>query len=267
MKKVLLFMAACLLCAGTVRAQDADTDTAQVADTDTAQAADADTAQAAEEEKFWSVDTSVSVFSDYMWRGFRLYDGPSIQPSLTVSADTGYGVLSGNGWMHISGDSDKQAERFTEFDGTLKYEYQIGPVVLGAGHIWYTYSDFGDGTEIPDSAEFFGSVAVDVLLAPTLTVYHDYEEFHNQFYELGFSHEFAEIFGEGTSVTPYASFGWASHAEKAYDKGGLEEVTIGTSLAMPFGPLSFEPSVNYTFGIDKLTQNQFWAGLTLAYSF
>lgn len=249
MRKILLAVVACLLFAQRGFAQDEATVTAT----------------AEEDKKPWSVDTSVGLYSSYMWRGFRLYDGLSIQPSVTGSVDTGYGTLSANGWMHLTGDSHKRSERFTEFDGTLKYENQFGPVTIGAGHIWYVYSDYGDGTENPNSEEFFGTVAVDVPLTPTLTVYEDYDLTDSQFYELAVSHEFA-VFGDETAITPYASFGFASNGG-GYKKEGLEEVTIGASTSLPFGPLSFDPTVNYTFAVDEYAVNQLWAGLVLSYSF
>ena len=222
-------------------------------------------AAAEEEECPLSVDLSMSLFTSYMWRGLKLYDGASIQPNLDIAYDTGSGILRANGWMHITGDSDNTEERFTEFDGTLMYEYQVGPVTLAAGHLWYTYPGYLDS--IPSTNEIFGSIAVDLPLTPTLSVFHDYREVDNQYYELGLSHEFAELWGPDTALTPYAGFGFASHAEKAYDSGGLEQVTIGVSVSVPMGPFALEPSVNYSFKADEETANQLWGGAGISYSF
>lgn len=224
-------------------------------------------AAADEEQKSLAVDTSLSLYNTYMFRGLRIYDGSTIQPSITASYDTGFGTVSGNLWMHITGDSDaSSAERFTELDETIKFEKEVGPFVLAVGNVWYTYSDYGDGTDIADSAEVFGSVVYDAFLSPTLSYYHDWREYDSDYIELGLSHEFSELDSSETTLVPFASFGFGANSEKVYEDNGLEQITTGFLLNMSVGDVGVSPNVNYSFKIDDYTVNQLWFGLTANYS-
>ena len=225
------------------------------------------------ESKPWSVNAATAVFSDYMFRGFNLYDGTSIQPSVGAKYDTGMGTVGGSLWMHLSGEGDRQEEKFTELDETLTYSVAFGPATVQVGNVWYTYPD--DTDAIKDSAEVFGVLSVDdsefnsvFTLTPTLSVYHDYREYDAQYYELGISHPLTpKWLGEGFNVTPFAAFGFASNAEKVYNDNGLVQITWGLSSTVPLGIFSLTPSVNYTHKIDDATVNELWFGTTLAVSF
>ena len=221
----------------------------------------------AEETKAWSVDTSAAFYSEYMFRGFKLSDHTSIQPSITGNYETDLGTFSGNLWMHIPAESGSADTKFTELDETIKYSYAFDDVTVAAGHVWYTYPDSDD--DIASTAEFFASLAVNSpLLNPVLSVYHDYQEFDTQYYELGLSHNFEECFeGSAATVAPFVAFGFGSNTEKVYADNGLEQVTFGASMSIPLGSLSFIPSVNYTAQVDDNTVNQFWFGSSLNYSF
>jgi hypothetical protein len=218
----------------------------------------------AEDEKAWSVDTSVGLFSDYMWRGFNLFNGASIQPSVGVNYDTGYGVVTGSGWMHISADQESGVERFTETDYTLKYSIDVDKFSLSAGNIWYRYMS----GNVVQTEELFASVAYDCeMLNPVFTAYRDTGAFENWYYEATISHEFGGILGSEATLTPYSTFGFASNAEKVYADSGLAQVTVGAALAMDVGPLTVAPNANYTFESDDNTVNNFWVGTNFSYSF
>ena len=224
-----------------------------------------------EPKKPWSVDLSTAFNSDYMFRGFNLYDGISIQPSVTANFDTGFGTISGNLWMHLSGEGDKQAQKFTEIDESITYSLELEPVTLKTGILWYTYPDGDD--DIKDTSEVFASVGLDdskwlpFALNPIFSVYEDYRVFDAWYYELGFSHTFeCDCLGKGFSTVPYVTFGFASSAESEYADNGLEHVTIGTSFPLTTGDISVTPTLNYTFKVDDATVNEFWIGTTFGYS-
>ena len=237
-------------------------------------AEEATTEATTEATKPWSVDLTTSFFSDYMWRGFNLYDGASIQPSFTGTYDTGYGEISGNLWLHLSAEGDRQAEKFFEMDETISYAYDFDPLKVTIGHVWYTYPDSDD--QIVDSAEVFASLAFDdsklnefFSLAPKLTVYQDYRVTDSQYYGLGFSHAFeSAALGEGFNITPYVELGFASNAEKVYsDSGGLVQVSYSVSSTLNLGDIEVIPCLNYTSKVDDATTNEFWFGAGLNYSF
>ena len=217
-------------------------------------------------EQPWGVETSVDVFSDYMFRGLNLYPGSSIQPQVTGSYTTEFGTLSGNVWAHLSaeGGDAEGVDAFTEIDGTLSYTYDAEAFSFSVGHIWYTFPD--DDDDIDDTAEVFGSLTLNTLLSPTLTVYHDYDEFDTQYYELGLSHTFEAIAGEA-SLTPEVEFGFGTDTEKVYADNGFIQSTVGLSLDVPVGDLSVTPNVHYTFEADDNAVNEFWFGTALGYSF
>lgn len=213
-----------------------------------------------------TLDSSISFFNQYMFRGQPLYSGASIEPSLTANYDTGYGTVSANLWMHITGDSNRQAERFTELDETIKYQNEVGPVTLSVGNAWYTYSDFGDGSDIEDSAEVFVSALFDAPLSPVLSYYRDWRSLDSNYYELGLSHEFGGLDDKESTLVPFVAFGFASNSEKVYARDGLEQVTAGVSLNTSVGDVSVVPNINYSFKVDDNTVNQFWFGMTFGYS-
>jgi len=225
----------------------------------------------AEDQSAVALDMSVGVFSDYMFRGFNLYDGTSIQPSTTLSWNTGYGTVSGNLWMHLSGEGDRQVEKFTELDETIAYQTTWDTLTVKVGNAWYSYPDSSD--DIDGTAEVFATVVVDdsswnplLSVTPTLSVYHDWDEFDAQYYELGLSHPFSvPELGEGFAFTPFVAFGFASSAEGVYSEDGLVQVTCGTSFAATLGDVSVGPTLNYTFEADDSVVNEFWAGVTFGY--
>lgn len=223
--------------------------------------------QAYAESDLLSVGASVDVASDYMFRGFNLYDGISVQPAVDLGFDFGdLGSLNLSTWGHLSAEGGQSAsEKFTEVDYTLSYSYSMDMVALSVGHAFYTYPRSSD--DIEDTAEVFGSVGLDVPLAPTLTVFHDYEEFDTEYYELSFSHEVTtDALGEGFNATPYVAFGFATNSEKVYADDGLVQVTTGLSFATTVGDFDVVPSLNYTFESDDALDNEFWAGISFAYA-
>lgn len=122
------------------------------------------TSAVAEEETAFSLDAEVAFLSDYMFRGINLYDGTSIQPSVTAGYDLGSaGAFSANVWNHSPAESDNKSEKFNEVDYTLAYSLPIDIVTLSGGLIWYTYSH--DNVGNLDTEEFFVSAAVDTVLS------------------------------------------------------------------------------------------------------
>jgi hypothetical protein len=214
------------------------------------------------------VDLAAGFFTDYMFRGFTMYDGAVVQPSIKASYDLKeLGSVSASAWSSIVAESNRKANSFTEVDYTLSWTKQFGDISVSLGHIWYTYP-YDKADVFPATEEFFGSVAYNTLLTPTLTVYHDYDAFDAQYYELGLSHRIeSAALGEGFNVTPFAALGFASNAEKVYHDDGLVQVTTGVSSELHLGDIVVTPSLNYTFESDQNLVNNFWSGVNFAYSF
>lgn len=226
----------------------------------------------AEEALGFSADATAGVFTNYMFRGQNLYNSVSIQPNLNLSYNFGeYGKISGGGWMHIpaAGDIDHEPN-FTELDPTISYEVNIGLATLSLGHVWYTYLD--NRPRVPTTGEWFQGISLDTFLEPSFTIYEDHQAYEEVYYELTFKEPlgesvFGDCLGKGFNMTPYVTFGWATNAEKYFQRDGLEYITIGTSFEIPFGVLNVVPSLNYTFQGDPTTVDRFWAGVNFNVTF
>jgi len=141
-------------------------------------------ALATEEEKPFA-DLTVGAYSQYIWRGFALSkDSIVIQPSMTV----GYKGFSMNLWGNLDSDpfdADPTVDNksnWTETDLTLAYDWEMGPVGLSAGYIYYGLDAANDTQEV------FLSASYDTFLSPTLSVYKDIANLSGWYVTLGVSH-------------------------------------------------------------------------------
>lgn len=220
------------------------------------------------EDKELSIDIGTTVTSDYMFRGFNLYEGTSIQPSVALGYDLGsFGSIGTGVWSHITAEHPSDETTFTEIDYDLNWSKEFGDISVVLGHLWYTYPHDRAGI-FPTTNEFYTSISYDTFLSPVFSVYYDYDAFDTQFYELGFSHEVtSESLGEGFNVTPYVSFGFATDSEKVYADDGLVVIASGLSSNLSLGDISVVPGVHYSFKVDDNTIDRFWFDLNLGYSF
>ena len=86
----------------------------------------------AEEEEKPAADLTVSVLSQYIWRGFALSDdGVVIQPSMTI----GYKGFAFNLWGNLDTDPAGDLDNWNETDMTLSYDWVAGPMGFSAGYI------------------------------------------------------------------------------------------------------------------------------------
>jgi hypothetical protein len=137
------------------------------------------------EEDRPSADLSVSVLSDYIWRGQELSrDSIVVQPSMTI----GYKGFSANLWGNLDTDpyaaAGNNPSNWNETDLTLTYGRSLGPVNARVGYIYYSL----DGVD--DSQEVFLGLGIDTLLSPSLTVYKEIDSYMHWYILLGISHSF-----------------------------------------------------------------------------
>jgi len=142
-------------------------------------AAELDKATVDEDRPELSAD--VAFLSQYIWRGYGLSkDSLVIEPSITA-AFKGFAL---NLWGNLDTNYDDTGSKWNETDMTFSYGHSFGIVGLEAGYIYYAL----DGVD--DSKEFYLSAGVDVLLAPTLTVYREIASYQGWYINLGLSHSF-----------------------------------------------------------------------------
>jgi len=154
-------------------------------------AAPATPATPAVEEEKPTVDFTVAALSAYIWRGQQqTKDSLVLQPSATV----GYMGFTANLWGNLdtkpySTTSASYASTWTETDLTLAYSKAFGTVTAGAGYIYYGLNAPYPGAPDPlDTSELFATLAGNVLLTPTLTIYKDIDHYHEWYFLLGVSH-------------------------------------------------------------------------------
>ena len=207
-----------------------------------------------------SADFSVSALSAYIWRGFELSrDSIVIQPSTTVS----YRGFSANLWGNLDTEPyiGDDSSNWTETDWTLSYGRQFGPVGAELGYIYYAL----DGVD--DSQEVFLSLGLDTLLAPTLTVYKEFDHYPSWYILFGISHAFEITDTVSLELSGSASY-LASDDKDAYPEinGGeatddefsdFHDGTIAASLPISVSEyVTVTPSIAYTFALTGDASDQ-----------
>ena len=240
----------------------------------------------AEEEKP-TASADVGVFSKYIWRGYELSDDSLVvQPSVTVA----YQGFSVNVWANADtafDDRDPTTDdksQLTETDLTLGYDHSFGSVGVGVGYIYYGL----DG--IDDSEELYLSVGLDVLLAPTLTIYREISHLPGWYLNLGISYSFE--LPKDISLDLSGSIGYYYSDDDAFVEiddrlnattnkyQALHDGMLSAGLTIPLGKyMSITPSVSYTFPLSDdadnlLTSSSFsndsdflYGGVTLSIAF
>ena len=216
------------------------------------------------EEEGPSGGADVALLSQYVWRGYALSDSSLvIQPSISV----GYKGFGLNLWGNLDTDYYDTGKDFNEIDLTLSYDKSFGMMGLGLGYIYY-------GLEGEDSQELYASLGLDTFLAPTLTVYRDYDTFGSWYILLGISHSFGLT--EEVSLDLGGSVSYYSYDDSDYSE--LHDGLISASIAIPIGKYcGLTPSLAYIFPLsskaeDELTDmdgddSHFVGGITFSIAF
>ena len=110
-------------------------------------------------------------------------DSLVIQPSLTV----GYRGFEATLWGNLD-TNDKYTKtdkaNWNETDLTLSYTYDLGPVKVSGGYIYYALEG------VDDSQELFLKIAGNFLLSPTLAIYREIANYPGWYLNLGIGHSF-----------------------------------------------------------------------------
>jgi len=237
-----------------------------------------------------TASADVALLSQYIWRGYGLSrDSLVIQPSVTA----GYKGFSLNLWGNLDtsfqGGKDYQGSykddsKWNETDMTFSYGHSFGIVGLEGGFIYYALDNADDWKE------FYFSLGVDTLLAPTVTVYREISKNQGWYVNLGISHSF-ELPREITlDLSGYVSY-WASDNDNMVERNsdmsttgerfsGLHDGLVSVGLNIPFWKyFTVTPSIAYAFPLshqaDNLLQygslderaNHVFGGVTLSVAF
>jgi hypothetical protein len=207
----------------------------------------------AEEAEKPTAGVDLGVFSQYIWRGEALSKNSLvIQPSVTL----GYKGVSLNVWGNLDTDSKPwNGAKYNETDITLSYAKTIGITKLTGGYIYYALDETPTAR---DTQEIFGSVGLNVLLSPTLTVYRDISAFPGWYINLGVSHSI-EIVDKitfdlaGSAGYYYSDSNSLVEAKNPNSKyRALHNGLLSAGFTIPFGEyFSVKPMIAYSFALSN----------------
>lgn len=117
-----------------------------------------------------SAGASVSVMSQYVWRGIAFSNGLVLQPSV----DFNMGNLNVNMWSNIDMDpmGTEQSSYYNETDLTIGYALPVEALDMAVGYIYYSLGD----PEL-DTHEVYLTVGKELgPVTPYLNIYYDVDE-------------------------------------------------------------------------------------------
>ena len=207
------------------------------------------TAQPALAEDTPTADLSVGISNAYVWRGLELNDDSIvIQPSMTL----GYKGFSANLWANLDTDvTSSGTKKWNETDLTLAYDTAFDKVSLGVGYIYYAL-DSAD-----DSQELYVSVSYDTMLAPTMTIYRDYDSYAGWYVNLAISQSLAINDTLNLDLGASISYLSADDASTFADSTGgayseLHDGVISASMSFPVAKyVTVTPELKYSFGLSS----------------
>ncbi len=127
-------------------------------------------------------DAYINYSSMYLWRGFDLSNADSV---VQGGMDVSFKGLTLSYWSNYQIEDTEMDE--TDF--VIDYSFTVADIVgISVGHILYSLN--GD-----DTGEVYAGVSLDTILAPTLTVYYDYDQFDGDAFttfSIGHSFDLAE---------------------------------------------------------------------------
>ena len=230
----------------------------------------------------YSFSGDAAMVSKYIWRGQRLTNDWSLQPSMTM----GVGGFSFNVWGNLdltavnegdslflrenplapAGDHAGLKGKFSEVDYTFSYAHSFEEVSIDVGTIFYTFPE--RSASLASTTEIYGSVSLDAVpLAPSATLYIDVDETgasgDTGIYFLlaaGHSLPFAHNVFSGLDLSASLAFVNGGFGQFYYgaDEAGAHDASITLSLPITLGEsVSASAFVTYSTLLGSFRDYQF----------
>lgn len=228
-------------------------------------------------------EATVTNVTRYIWRGQRLTDDWSLQPSMTL----GRGNFSFNVWGNMDltavnegdalflpqnplappGDHNGLKGKFSEVDYTFSYNVPLKDYTITTGAIFYTFPD--RSASLPATTEIFGGIQFDAVpLTPFATLYVDVDETGDAgktgiYLEAGASHFIPFPWPRLHGLEVSGSLGFVnsgfSHFYYGNDRlNGLNDVNLTFSSPIVVGEhWTLETFISYSALIGEFRQHQF----------
>ena len=234
-----------------------------------------------------TIEATMDLLSDYVWRGTICNGNPVWQPSVTVGYNAGdIGSLSANVWSsydltHKRGTftNSRRSCGLQEIDYTLSYANSIGPVGIEAGHAWYTYPNNNGASD----QDLYATLSYEnSIVTPSASAFWNYSDsagndVSSVYFLFGLKHDFNPV--EELTLTPKAEIGFGDHAYTT-SRGGTEltDQTIGFAASYEVTEwFSVGAQVNYTWTPSRTLRREgymgdgkhqlLWGGVNATFSF
>ncbi len=217
------------------------------------------------------LSADVAVYSKYIWRGFTLDNDPVLQSGAYID---GYG-FSASIWGSFDIDP-KDDLNSDEVDYSIGYSYDLKeklniPASVSGGYIYYDFPSVD-----LNSQEFYVGLAIETLLSPTITWYHDFED------EVNGGGKGDYVVAELSHSIPISGLpiildlnGHVGYNHELFILGDGGDVGLGTGLVFNLSKnCTFNPNIAYSIPFGDLERSddgnqdrRFYGGAALALSF
>ena len=213
----------------------------------------------------------VGLYNAYVWRGLQFNEEGVVQTSLDYSygtEDLGSFGLKIWGNIDLDNEGDDSGE-FSEVDYTAYWVKSFDTLILGGGVIVY---DFPSKKHVSSTKEVYLSVGIDMVLAPTVTAYYDFDSVEGFYLDFGVSQSIGFL-------DLAANIGWADDnmTDSYYDEdaeSGFTNYSLSASIDFELcDSVTLTPSLAY-YGLLEdaqedlhLEDDEFILGLNLNITF
>lgn len=186
-----------------------------------------------------TADANVSLYSQYIWRGYELSkDSLVIFPTLTV----GYKGFAINLWADMDtrfwGGPDKEL-KIQETDLTLSYSNSFKKINYSLGWIYYNYQP-------NKNQELFATFTYDTFLKPTFCIYNEIEIGQAWYFLLGASHSIPVY--KDWSLDLAGTVSYLHDKSDPSDFSNFHDGNLSLGIKIPINQyLSVSPKVQYSF--------------------
>jgi hypothetical protein len=218
-------------------------------------------------------DFNLSVYSQYIWRGYELSkDSLVFFPQLTV----GYKGFAVTTWVDLDTNYHNWAPGEREFklqetDVIVSYSNSYAPWKLNYTLGWILY-DFQPShevdAEVPAGAvagdtvhtrisdtktqELYLTLGLDTLLKPTFSVYQEIEAGQAWYFQLGASHSFNVYKDWSLDLAGYVSYMHDQSGPKDTHIGAFHDGNISAGLKIPINKYVWiKPNLQYSFPLSS----------------
>ena len=213
-----------------------------------------------------SVEASVILHTEYVWRGKVLSDKPTAQPSITLGFGNSGLAFNVFGSAAVQDRDTVGVEATDEVNLTLSYDRNIGgpgrALGISIGYTQYVYPRLSGANH---SEEVFVGIGLGSPLQPAVTVFYDFGLRNSIYATFGFNPEFT-LDGEGAQlVSVRASVGFSN------ERGSFafNDVTVSVSASVRKGALTVGPVAQFVVADTALNidKDKLWGGLELRLSY